>query len=164
MTPNSEPEARVVLQLRAITLELNLLGADFAAAHDLHVTDLRAIVELLDAERAGVTATPTWLADRLRLNSASVTALIDRLERMGHVERARDTADRRRVHVAVTATAKQLGLAFFGPLIGRIITAMQDFSEPETETIHRFLSTITGAISANQPPSGAPAGLPRGFS
>jgi hypothetical protein len=37
----------------------------------------------------GHTATPTWLAARLRLNSASVTALVDRLERMatssGHV-------------------------------------------------------------------------------
>ncbi len=133
MTPNSEPEAQVVLLLRAVTMQLNLVGTEFALAHDLHVTDLRAIIELLDAERAGIVATPTWLADRLRLNSASVTALIDRLERMGHVQRSRDTADRRRVHLAVTLTAKQLGLAFFGPLIGRIITAMEEFSEPEAD-------------------------------
>jgi DNA-binding MarR family transcriptional regulator len=151
MTPNSEPEARVVLLLRAITLELDLLGADFAAAHGLHVTDLRAIVELLDAERAGMTATPTWLADRLRLNSASVTALIDRLERMGHVERTRDTADRRRVHLSVTSSAKQLGLAFFGPLIDRLITAMQSFSEPETATIYRFLTAVVETVAAAPP-------------
>ena len=146
MTPNAGPEATVVLLLRAVTLELNLLGADFASAHDLHVTDLRAIIELLDAERAGQLATPTWLGEQLRLNSASVTALIDRLERMGHVERSRDRTDRRRVVLAVTASAKQLGLAFFGPLIGRIIRAMGAFDTAEVETIHRFLALMAAEI------------------
>jgi DNA-binding MarR family transcriptional regulator len=150
MTPNAEPEARIVLLLRAVTLELNLLGTDFATAHDLHTTDLRAIIELLDAERAGIVATPTWLGDRLRLNSASVTALIDRLERMGHVERSRHPSDRRSVRLMVTPSAKQLGLAFFGPLIGRILTAMTGFDDRETETIHRFLATIAETVPATR--------------
>jgi DNA-binding MarR family transcriptional regulator len=148
MTPDSGPESWVVHLLRAVTIEANLLGTEFAAANDLHVTDLRAIIELLDAERAGRIATPTWLGEQLRLNSASVTALIDRLERMGHVRRERDPIDRRRVLLAVTPTAKQLGLAFFGPLIGRIIQAMTEFGPAETETIHRFLSRMITEIRA----------------
>ncbi len=143
-------EAQVVHLLRAVTLELNLLGTDFATDNGLHVTDLRAIIELLDAERDRVGATPTWLGDQLRLNSASVTALVDRLERMGHVQRRRDNADRRRVLLAVTPSAKQVGLAFFGPLIGRIITAMAEFDDDEVDTIHRFLRTMIRAI-ANEP-------------
>ncbi|HEY2794751.1 MAG TPA: MarR family transcriptional regulator [Micromonosporaceae bacterium] len=136
----------IVHQLRAMTVELNLLASDFAAANELHATDLRAIIELLDAERAGVVATPTWLGERLRLNSATVTALIDRLERMGHVQRERDPSDRRKVMLVVTDTAKQLGLAFFGPLIGRIMRAMSDFTPAETATIDRFMTRIASEI------------------
>jgi DNA-binding MarR family transcriptional regulator len=140
-------EAQVVHLLRAVTLELNLLGTDFATENGLHVTDLRAIIELLDAERDEVAATPTWLGDRLRLNSASVTALVDRLERMGHVHRVRDTRDRRRVLLGVTPSAKQVGLAFFGPLIGRIITALSEFDDHEVDTINRFLRTMIRTIA-----------------
>jgi DNA-binding MarR family transcriptional regulator len=154
MTPNTEPDDRVIHLLRAVTVELDLLGSDFAAANDLHSTDLRAIIELLDAERSGIVATPTWLAARLRLNSASVTALLDRLERLGHVERHRDAGDRRRVRVVVTASAKRLGLAFFGPLIGRILAAMTGFTNAETDTIHRFLSVVAEAV---RPIDGPPA-------
>src|SRR5689334_20829226 len=85
--PESEPGMAVVHQLRAVTVELNLVAAEFADANGLHVTDLRAIIELLDAERDGLVATPGWLAERLRLGSASATALVDRLERLGHVQR-----------------------------------------------------------------------------
>src|ERR1051326_8749948 len=95
--PESEPGMAVVHQLRAVTVELNLMAAEFAGANGLHVTDLRALIELLDAERDGVVAAPGWLGERLRLGSPSATALVDRLERLGHVRRTRDEADRRRV-------------------------------------------------------------------
>jgi DNA-binding MarR family transcriptional regulator len=150
MLSNTEPGMQIVHLMRAVTLELNLLGADFAAANDLHITDLRAIIELLDAERDGITATPTWLGDRLRLNSASVTALIDRLERMGHVHRERDAIDRRRVLIAVTPSAKRLGLAFFGPLFGRIIQAMSAFDTAEVQTIRLFLTSMADEITAHR--------------
>jgi DNA-binding MarR family transcriptional regulator len=150
MPADTEPGMQVVHLLRAVTLELNLLGADFAAANGLHVTDLRAIIELLDAERAGVTATPTWLGQRLQLNSASVTALADRLERMGHVQREHDAVDRRRVLITVTPSAKRLGLAFFGPLFDRIIGQLSGFDAAGVETIHRFLSGLNGEITAHR--------------
>src|SRR3954467_7428888 len=94
---DTEPGMRMVHLLRAITVELDLFGAEFAGLHALHPTDLRALIHLLDAARSDSTATPGWLGDQLGLNSAAVTALIDRLERVGHVRRVRDTHDRRRV-------------------------------------------------------------------
>ena len=137
---------RVVIALREVTLRLNLVGAEFAAGHHLHTTDLRAIIELLDAERMGHTATPTWLAARLRLNSASVTALVDRLERMGHVQRARAAADRRRVRLTVTDNARRLGEAFFGPLSGRIVGIMNGFGPQERDAITRFPAAVADAV------------------
>jgi DNA-binding MarR family transcriptional regulator len=141
-----DPDYRVVIALREVTLRLNLVGAEFAAGNHLHTTDLRAIIELLDAERSGHTATPTWLAGRLRLNSASVTALVDRLERMGHVQRARAAADRRRVQLTVTDNARRLGEAFFGPLIGRIVGIMNGFGPQERDAISRFLAAVADAV------------------
>jgi DNA-binding MarR family transcriptional regulator len=139
-------EYGVVVTLREVTLRLNLMGAEFAASNGLHTTDLRAIIELLDAERAGLPASPTWLARRLRLNTASVTALVDRLERMGHIERHRELADRRRISLKVTDRAKRLGEAFFGPLINQVMAIMDGFSQRERAAIAAFLTEIAAAV------------------
>src|SRR5688572_16544770 len=109
---------RAVHLLRAITVELDQVGGRFAADNGLHPTDLRALICLLDAARVQVPATPGWLAGQLGLNSAGTTALVDRLEKAGHVRRVRDTSDRRRVLLEVDERAVALGWAFFGPLIG----------------------------------------------
>ncbi|MFE3292990.1 MarR family winged helix-turn-helix transcriptional regulator [Rhodococcus sp. NPDC059234] len=153
--------ADVVHRLRALTVDLHLLGAEFARAHDLHPTDIRALICLLDAERRDHPATPGLLRRELRLNSASVTAVIDRLERAGHVRRQRDPGDRRRVLIEVTPTAVELGQAFFGPVIARATTAVDGYSTHEVRTVLRFLTdmqraveTTRGAPAANNSPPG----------
>jgi DNA-binding MarR family transcriptional regulator len=148
MHPDATDAAEIVQRVRAITVELNLLGSTFAAGNDLHVTDLRAIIELLDAEHGGTPATPSFLAERLHLNSASVTALIDRLEGGGLVARTRDAVDRRRVRITVMPGAKQVGLAFCGPLVGRMLAILDTFTDTEAATINRFLGLIADDLVA----------------
>lgn len=145
-----DPSMQMVHLLRRITVELDLFGAEFAALHGLHPTDLRALILLLDAERADIAATPGWLGRQLGLNSASVTALGDRLERLGLVRRARDARDRRRVLLVVTAEARAVGWAFFGPLITGMVTAMQNFDETELATVRRFLQRMNEVIAASR--------------
>lgn len=137
---------RLVHLLRGITVELNLFGTEFAARNQLHATDLRALIHLLDAEREGATATPSWLGERLGLNSASVTALVDRLERLGHVRRVRDGADRRRVRLVVQQQAVELGWSFFGPLIDSMVEAIRPFDETELATVQRFLHGMSDVV------------------
>ncbi|MBV9166615.1 MAG: MarR family transcriptional regulator [Solirubrobacterales bacterium] len=48
------------------------------------------------------------LAKRSGLTTGAVTAVIDRLERNGYAQRVRDLADRRRVLVELTATAREI--------------------------------------------------------
>ncbi|MCD0480922.1 MarR family transcriptional regulator [Streptacidiphilus sp. ASG 303] len=136
--------------LRGITVELDLLGAEFAARHGLHPTDLRALIHLLDADRAGADATPGLLGEQLGLNSASVTALVDRLERQGHVRRVRDTRDRRRVLLSVEDRAVALGWSFFGPLIRRVVAAAGSYDEAELDAVRRFLAETAGAVAAER--------------
>ncbi|MET7396956.1 MarR family transcriptional regulator [Dactylosporangium sp. NPDC005572] len=144
---DQDPGLRLVHLLRGLTVEFDLLAAEFAAANRLHPTDLRALIALLDAGRDGTVATPGWLGEQLGLNSASTTGLIDRLERAGHVRRIRDTRDRRRVHVVVEERAVALGWAFFGPLITEVVTATRAFSDAELDTVRRFLGTVTGVVT-----------------
>lgn len=77
---DDENGLRLVHLLREVTVELDLLGAAFARRHHMHPTDLRALIHLLDAGRAGQPATPSWLARQLDLDPSSVTALVDRLD------------------------------------------------------------------------------------
>ncbi|MEU5841726.1 MarR family transcriptional regulator [Rhodococcus sp. NPDC047139] len=138
----------MVHRLRALTLQLDLLGAEFAQEHGLHPTDLRALIGLLDRERAGELATPGWLAEHLRLNTASVTALVDRLEKAGHVQRDRDSKDRRRVILRVTPAAEKLGWDFFGPLIAQASDALETFSAARLDAVRDFLVAMTAAVES----------------
>ncbi|WP_411070609.1 MarR family winged helix-turn-helix transcriptional regulator [Streptomyces sp. cmx-4-25] len=143
---------RLVHLLRAVTVEFDLLGAEFAAREGLHPTDVRALIHLLDAARDGTRATPGWLGERLRLNSAGTTALVDRLERLGLVQRERDTEDRRRVLLRVEERAVELGWAFFGPVIGGVVTVAEGFGPDELETVRRFLASVLEATGRTDAP------------
>lgn len=145
-----EPGMQVVHQLRAVTVELDLLAAGFAQRNGLHPTDLRALIWLLDAARSGTQATPGRLGRQLGLNSAGTTALIDRLERLGHVRRARDPGDRRKVVLTVDEQAVALGWSFFGPLIGEVVATLGTFSSAEQAAIMRFLVAVTEAVSVKR--------------
>ncbi|WP_328483970.1 MarR family transcriptional regulator [Streptomyces sp. NBC_00377] len=145
-----DPGLRLVHLLRAVTVELNLFGAEFGDRNGLHPTDVRALIDLLDADRAGVAATPGWLGARLGLNSASTTALLDRLERLRLVRRERDTGDRRRVLLAVTDEAVALGRSFFGPLIDEMVAAMRSFDEKDLAVVRRFLLAVHDVAAAGR--------------
>lgn len=143
--PADNPTLELVHLLRGLTVELDLTAAEFARLHGLHGTDLRALIALLDAERAGTTAVPGWLGTQLRLSSASTTALLDRLERGGLVRRGRDPHDRRRVLITVTEQARELGWSFFGPLIAAVVSTLDsEFDAEERAVLRRVLVRLTG--------------------
>ena len=74
--------------------------------------DLRCLDWLVDGPRtAGVLATATGL------RPAATTALIDRLEARGLVERVRDEGDRRKVLVRMTDEGVRSTYAMYAPLV-----------------------------------------------
>ncbi|MFF4499405.1 MarR family transcriptional regulator [Streptomyces sp. NPDC001401] len=135
----------VVHLLRAATVELALHSARFASRNDMHPTDVRALIALMDASRAGEETTAGRLGAALGLNSAGTTALVDRLERAGHVRRVRDARDRRKVVIEVDERAVELGWSFFGPLIERTVELLQGYDEREVAAIKGFLTGVRDA-------------------
>ena len=79
------------------------------------------------------------LADALGLTSGSVTAMIDRLERGGHVERTRDTVDRRRVIVTLTDDARRRSAELYRPFAAGIRERLAGYSPSEQELLLEFL-------------------------
>jgi DNA-binding MarR family transcriptional regulator len=145
--PTEGPEMEIVHLLRAVTVELGLHSARFANRNAMHPTDVRALIALMDARRAGEEMTAGRLGGTLGLNSAGTTAVIDRLERAGHVRRVRGRADRRQVVVDVDERAVALGQAFFGPLIGRTVELLRGYDERELAAIRDFLNGVREAAA-----------------
>ncbi|MGW0362908.1 MarR family transcriptional regulator [Streptomyces sp. NPDC002990] len=148
--PREPDTLGLVHLLRAVTVEFGLRQAEFAARNGMHNTDVRALICLLDAARAGEPATAGLLGARLGLNSAGTTAVIDRLERLGHVARIRDDRDRRRVLLRIEPEAIRLGQEFFGPVIDRLLGVLDSFGPTERGTVKRFLTAAHAVLSPEQ--------------
>ena len=107
-----------------------------ASLLDLHATDYKTlgILERLGPMSAGEIASQSGLA------SASVTNLLDRLERKGFVRRVRDTADRRRILVEPVRdrlTAAQERFASTRRSLARLV---EQYSTEDLAVITDFLA------------------------
>jgi DNA-binding MarR family transcriptional regulator len=145
-----ERRAQLALMLRRLTVELDAVGQRFAGLHGLNRTDVRALVAIMDAARSGRPMTAGGLGAAVELSSASITALVDRLERAGHVRRVRDAADRRRVVLEMSPSAMAAGAEFFGGLQRDLVASMAGYSDEDLAVVHRFLGEMTDVIVAHQ--------------
>ena len=112
-----------------------LFHTTVAARLGLHPTDYKAlgILERLGAMSAGDIACQSGLA------TASVTNLIDRLEKKGFVRRLRDGKDRRRVLVEVVRDRISGGRPLFASTIESLARLFKRYSDRELALIADFL-------------------------
>ncbi|HEY3557692.1 MarR family winged helix-turn-helix transcriptional regulator [Kribbella karoonensis] len=120
----------------------------FAQRHGVHGTDIEALVRILVAGERGQPLTAGQLAAELGLTTGSVTTLLDRLERAGHVRRERDPADRRRVILRYGEPGRELAGQFFGPLGVHHRSATGDFTPTELEVVRRYLAATIEAFGS----------------
>ena len=135
------------LLLRRLTIELDAVGQRFAEKHGLNRTDVRALVAIMDAARRGDALTAGRLGEAVELRSASVTALVDMLEKVGHLRRVRYPEDRRRVSLQMSDRAMAAGAEHFGGLQRDLTAAMADYSDDELAVVRRFLTDMTDVIT-----------------
>ena len=143
----------LALLLRRLTVELDAVGQRFAEVHGLNRTDVRALVAIMDAARGGDALTAGRLGAAVDLSSASVTALLDRLEKVGHIRRTRDADDRRRVVLEMSDSAMAAGAEHFGGLQRDLLAAMEDYSDDDLAVVRRFLVDMTDVITRHSRPT-----------
>lgn len=130
--------------LRDLGAQLSLLNHSVGTRLDLKATDL----ECLDLITRYGPLSPSALARRARLHPATMTGILDRLERGGWIDRSRDSSDRRGVVVAATrgrgAEILRLYLVDSG-----MNTAMDqicsDYEDKELELLAGFLRRTADA-------------------
>jgi DNA-binding MarR family transcriptional regulator len=155
--------SQLSLLLRRLAVEQDAVGDRFATEHGLGRTDVRALVAIMDAARAGRALTAGALGEAVDLSSASVTALVDRLERVGHVRRSRDPGDRRRVVLEASDTAMAAGRSFFGALQRDLVAAMDGYDDEELAVVQRFLTDMLGVIERHAGAGADPEPTPPGY-
>lgn len=148
--PPPWPADDVTALLQLLIVEGGKVAGAFAHLHSLHPTDVEAMTRVMVADGRGAPTTPGALGAELGLSSGAVTAVLDRLERAGHVVRARDDADRRRVLLHVSPRGLALGQEFFGPLGERTDAVMATFTDGELDVVRRFLAGAGEALAAHR--------------
>ncbi|AYL34224.1 MarR family winged helix-turn-helix transcriptional regulator [Streptomyces fungicidicus] len=133
--------------LRRMNTEFNRIAHEFAQAQGLHLTDVQALVAILDADPDDGPMTPGRLRRQLDLTSGAVTACVDRLEKAGHIRRVRAEGDRRVVHLHYAEAAKSVARDYFQPLARGTDAARARFRDDELRVVARFLDEMNRELT-----------------
>jgi DNA-binding MarR family transcriptional regulator len=135
----SEPETAALRSLQVAMDEAQLaLGRRMR----MNPSDLAAMGHVAGSP---VPLGPTDLAGRLGMSPGATTELVDRLERAGHVVRERDAADRRRVRLTPSDSARTEVLRRLGALLDALDGLAADFTQEERAVVRRYLERATAA-------------------
>jgi DNA-binding MarR family transcriptional regulator len=138
----------VLIALRRITRAIDLHSRQLIQSHGLTGPQALILKKLLDT---GQTPVGT-LAQRVNLSQATVTDILNRLEKRGLVRRVRSETDRRRVLVEGTEEGKRL-LQTSPPLLQKQFAerfkALQDW---EQTLVLSTLQRVAGMMDARELP------------
>jgi DNA-binding MarR family transcriptional regulator len=144
--------------LRSLTTELVLLNQQVGDQVALSLGDFQCI-DLIDRISP---VSPTALAHRTGIHPATLTGILDRLERGGWVIRERDPVDRRGVVVRALRRRSGEVVRLYAGMLDRIAEICADLDEPELEVVAGFLRrTIDAGRSATEEIAKASRHLPR---
>ena len=108
----------------------------------MHPTDLAAMSHIASA---AAEIGPGELSSRLGITPAATTDLIDRLEAAGHLLRERNPADRRRLRLVPTESARAAVRGQLADLLERLDAVSEGFSSDERGAIRRYLEAAAAA-------------------
>jgi DNA-binding MarR family transcriptional regulator len=121
--------------LRELRIQLALLNYRVGSQLELKDVDLDCL-DILDAHGP---LSPTELARRAGLHPATMTGILDRLERGGWIVRERDPSDRRAVSVRAVHERYAELLRLYSGLSRSMNKLLADYSDAELATIADFL-------------------------
>lgn len=110
-------------------------------------TDLAAMDHLITSGPLG----PGELARRLGITPPAVTAVVDRLEQLGHATRVAHPADRRAVVVTPAPASVQKAMSILMPMIGDIDATLDGFDADQQATIAEYLERVVAAYRSHLP-------------
>ncbi|CAA9419092.1 MAG: hypothetical protein AVDCRST_MAG01-01-2129 [uncultured Rubrobacteraceae bacterium] len=145
--------AELVYRQAAATLQH---AAAMARRMGLGLTDLHALEHLSQEE-----LTPKRLGERLFVSPGAITALVDRLEKAGHLERVANPKDRRSSLLRTTRSGREAMVAQVMPLATEVERIAAGLSDEELAAVERFVGEVTAVTTRQaQSPGGAAGASP----
>jgi DNA-binding MarR family transcriptional regulator len=127
--------------MRELSIQLSLLNHHVGAHLDLKEVDLGC----LDTIARHGPLSPSALARRAGLHPATVTGILDRLERGGWVTRERDPADRRAVLVRALRDRNAEVFRLYAGMNASLDRLLADYTDQELDLLAGFLRDTTSA-------------------
>lgn len=172
---SSDPESRLIDRtgvtaevMREIGELMNSLGrlrdaekalSDVSAKYmKLNQTDMRALHFLIVCANRGTIATPGAIAEHLEVSTASVTKLLDRLERGGHITREPHPTDRRALAISITPKTHAAAMDTVGRQQAKRFHAAARLTSAEREVVTRFVNDMADEITLRDEPWAQPGG------
>jgi len=122
-------------EVRLLQSAVEAVDAAAAARLGINQTDLRCLDVLLQRESAA----PGELGAALGLTTGSVTAMLDRLDRLGYLTREPDPADRRRSVVRASERTRKAAGEIYMPLAQEAHAGLQKYSAQELTLLLDFV-------------------------
>jgi len=143
-------------QLQRAGAKADALITGVARRHGLSHAALNALAVI---EGAGGPVPAGQVSAQMHISTATMTSVLDTLERNGHIHRQPDPADRRRVLVDITPSAQAL-LDQVLPAVQQLVTAT--LSPLGDQTLHTLLDALDAANAAlDAAPPDLPPPAPR---
>ena len=123
----------------------------------MNETDMLALRHLLRSQQRGELVRQRDLSDLLDISSASVTALVDRLERSGHVERTPHPSDRRSTVVVASAASDREVRETLGDMHERMMAVVDGMTPDQLAAVGAFLAGMVAAVEESTASTTRPA-------
>lgn len=117
------------------------------SAVEMNASDVSTLRMLVIRERQGTRTTPQDIAEHLRLSTATVTTLLDRLASAGHVRRTPHPADRRSRIVELTDRARSTFRHHFGGELQAMREVIEARDDADLEVVTAFLGDLSAALA-----------------
>jgi len=142
---------RVVVQCVRVADVIGSTLSLFFAEHGLTVLQFN-VLRILYVQDAGREGLPTgYIASRLLTRGPDVTRLVDRLLKLGLVERIASAEDRRVVRVRLTDAGFDLVESVHDPLMKHNRALFAGVAESDLERLAELLEVAGQALSRNAP-------------
>jgi len=139
--PRSQLNQEIRMALRDVSAQLSLLTRRISGHLDLKDTDLQCL-DLIDAQGP---LSPSTLARLAGVHPATMTGVIDRLERGGWITRERDPGDRRGVLLRALRGRRLDVLRLASGMNAEMAKICAGYEDRDLQTIARFLRQTAAA-------------------
>lgn len=120
-------------------------------AMGMNETDLAALHHLIRAKVSNESMGAKDLAALLDVSPASVSVMLERLERSGYVSRTIHPTDRRASVVVITDEGEAEVSQTLGPLHERLLTVASSMPSGDAGAVYRFLTAMLQAVETSHP-------------